>query len=242
MRNKEKQTAIWTLVICGCLCLTAVGAGVVWQAVDSRQTPVQQTERRPETPRVQQSVTVPTQPATAVQTKKVDETQLNREQQSNDPGEAPESTEAADASVTQASAPAEPVFSYPLQGEVVMRYSPDSAIYDPTLNQYRTHAAVRLSAETGAEVAAAEKGTVEEITKDEENGNSVAIAHGNGWLTTYSQLAEDISVKVGETVEKGQIIGTVGEPTKYAVQLGSHVQFSVEKDGEPVNPAQVVKK
>jgi len=121
-----------------------------------------------------------------------------------------------------------------------MPYSVDCAIYDPTLNQYHTNASVSISAAAGDPVQAAEKGTVKEITKDEEKGTSLVIEHENGWLTTYSQLAEDISVKVGDAVEKGQAIGTVGEPTKYTIALGSHVEFAVEKDGAPVDPAKAV--
>ncbi|WP_312044610.1 M23 family metallopeptidase [Anaerotignum sp.] len=201
MKNKNKRTAMWTATICGCLCLLAVGAGVVWQAMDYQ-------EAVPPTPQFQE---------------KANETPAD--QQTPAP---------------KATTPSAPVFGYPVQGEVVMPYSVDCAIYDPTLNQYHTNASVSISAAAGDPVQAAEKGTVKEITKDEEKGTSLVIEHENGWLTTYSQLAEDISVKVGDAVEKGQAIGTVGEPTKYTIALGSHVEFAVEKDGAPVDPAKAV--
>ena len=234
MKKKDKRTAMWTATICGCLCLFAVGAGVVWQAMDYKQTqlPSEQLQAMES-----QMGGEDLRPVTMPQTPTVDETKLQREEQSNDGAEAPEAqpTPAPEADTNE-----KPVFGYPVQGEIVMPYSVDCAIYDPTLNQYHTSDAVSISAEAGEIVKAAEQGTVKEITKDEEKGNSVVIEHDNGWLTTYSQLADDISVKVGETVTKGQTIGTVGEPTKYTIALGSHVEFAVEKDGETVDPEEAV--
>ncbi|WP_352399612.1 M23 family metallopeptidase [Anaerotignum sp.] len=234
MKNKDKRTAMWTATICGCLCLLAVGAGVVWQAMDFKETLPQTSQSHA---MENQPIEEDLQPVTMAQTPTVDETKLQREKQSNDGGEAPATKQSP---TSQATTGAEPVFSYPVQGEIVMPYSVDCAIYDPTLNQYHTSDNVSISAEAGTAVCAAEKGKVKEITEDEERGNSVAIEHDNGWLTTYSQLADDISVQVGEAVAKGQAIGTVGNPTKYTVALGSHVEFAVAKDGETVDPEKAV--
>lgn len=233
MRNKEKRTLMWTTTICGCLCLLAVGAGVVWQATDYKKTVPPTTQSRA----MESEVDVgDLQPVTIAQTPTVDETKEQKQTQSKEES-TPPAAQPAPAPKTETS---EPVFGYPVQGEVVMPYSVDSAIYDPTLNQYHTNDSVSISADAGEAVKASEKGKVKEITKNEEQGNSVVIEHDNGWLTTYSQLADDISVKVGETVTKGQTIGTVGEPTKYTIALGSHVEFAVEKDGETVDPEKTV--
>ena len=232
-KNKNKRTAIWTATICGCLCLLAVGAGVVWQAVDYKETVPPQTQSQA---RVIQSGEGELQPVTMAQTPKVDETKLEKQNLTNE--EKPPVVQTAPQ--PKAAASTESNFGYPLSGEIVMPYSVESAIYDPTLNQYHTNDSISISAQAGSAVVAAQKGTVKEITKDEEKGNTVIIEHDNGWLTTYSQLAEDISVKVGETVAKGQKIGTVGEPTKYTIALGSHVEFAMEKDGKTVDPEKTV--
>ncbi len=136
--------------------------------------------------------------------------------------------------------PATPVFSYPVYGEILLPYSVESAIYDPTLDQYRTNAVISLKSKEGTEVLCAEKGIVKEIFKDEERGNSITIEHSEGWLTTYSQLAENMLVSVGDTVEKGQPIGTVAQPTKYTVALGEHMEFSMQKDGVLYNPEEIL--
>lgn len=137
----------------------------------------------------------------------------------------------------------QPVFAAPLEGEtkVVLAYSTDHAIYDPTLEQYRTNASVSLSAKKGTEVKAAADGVVKEVKKDAQAGNLVRIAHGEDWLTTYGQLADAVAVKEGESVKQGQRIGTVAAPTKYGVALGEHLIFAMEErrtaepDGENEN-------
>jgi murein DD-endopeptidase MepM/ murein hydrolase activator NlpD len=233
MKNKNKRTAIWTTTICGCLCLLAVGAGVVWQAVDYKETVPSPTQSQA---RVSQGNEAQLQPVTMAQTPTVEETKLEKQNQTD----ADNSGAVQPAPVPKTTASTEPDFDYPVSGEIVMPYSVECAIYDPTLNQYHTNDSVSISAQAGEVVVAAQKGTVKEITKDEEKGNSVVIEHDNGWLTTYSQLADDISVEAGETVAKGQTIGMVGEPTKYTIALGSHVEFAVEKDGETVDPEKAV--
>ena len=125
---------------------------------------------------------------------------------------------------------------------MVLPYSIDHAIYDPTLEQYRTNASVSISAETGAEVKAAADGVVQEIRESVEKGTFITIAHRDGWLTTYGQLKDALNVQEGERVTQGQRIGAVDEPTKYGVALGSHLEFSMEQNGEPKDPTKHLKK
>lgn len=128
------------------------------------------------------------------------------------------------------------LFAMPLAGNIVMDYSVDHTIYDATLDQYRTNDHISIEAKKGDSVKAAEDGTVESIQTDDERGVTVVINHDNGWQTTYSQLQEDVVVKEGDKVKKGQEIGFVAEPTKYSVALGEHVDFSIAKDGIKLDP------
>lgn len=81
---------------------------------------------------------------------------------------------------------------------------------------------------------------METVKTDDERGITVVLNHGNGWQTTYSQLQEDVVVKEGDKVKKGQEIGLVAEPTKYSIALGEHVDFSIAKDGVTVDPKSTV--
>lgn len=130
----------------------------------------------------------------------------------------------------------DPLFQPPLDGDIIMDYSNDHAIYDVTLDQYRTNEYVSIGAEKGEKVKSSEDGTVESIYTDDERGKSVVINHNNGWTTTYSQLEKDVLVSEGEKVKKGQEIGSVADPSKYSVLLGTHLDFAVTKDGAYVDP------
>ena len=225
MKKNENKTAgrVQTIAVCCCLCLLAVGAGVTYRAFDNSH--LENTEQAD-------------QPVTAVQTPELDTAILERNQRSNDPGEEPAKEEKTPAKQTEA---AVPTFAYPLEGEVLLPYSIDHAIYDPTLEQYRTNASISLSAEKGAEVKAAAAGTVREVTEDTEAGNMVIIEHADGWLTTYGQLNVAVTVKEGDKVTRGQTIGSVDAPTKYGAALGTHLEFAMEKDGEPKDPTENLK-
>ena len=225
MKKTENKTAgkLQTIAICGCLCLVALGAGVTYRAFD--RSHLETTEQ-----------SVEEVPVTSVKSPTIEIAALERNRQSNDPGETPE----AETPIKQQAA--KPTFAYPLQGEVVLPYSIDHAIYDPTLEQYRTNASVSISAETGAEVKAAADGIVQEIRESAEKGTFITIAHRDGWLTTYGQLKDALNVQEGERVTQGQRIGAVDEPTKYGVALGSHLEFSMEQNGEPKDPTKHLKK
>ncbi|MCL2704496.1 MAG: peptidoglycan DD-metalloendopeptidase family protein [Defluviitaleaceae bacterium] len=130
---------------------------------------------------------------------------------------------------------------WPVLGDIVMKYSVDHLIYDRTLEQYRTNDTICIGAKLGTPVTAATDGIVKEIFTTRENGRTVVVDHGNGWRTTYSQLQDDILVKAGDVVSKGQQIGSIGSPSLYSSQLGAHLAFSVHKDYNTVDPSTVLR-
>ena len=235
MNQKERRAArgLQIVAVCCCFCLLAVGAGVTYRAMDREKAGGSETLQKE-------------QPVTAVQSKTIEIAQAEQQREAEKTKEIKETKEAKEAKETKAQ-PArkneQPVFAAPLEGEmkVVLGYSTDHAIYDPTREQYRTNASVSLSAKQGTEVKAAADGVVKEVKKDAQAGNLVRIAHGEDWLTTYGQLADAVAVKEGESVKQGQRIGTVAAPTKYGVALGEHLIFAMEQNGEPQNPMEKMK-
>ncbi|MGN1318685.1 MAG: peptidoglycan DD-metalloendopeptidase family protein [Lachnospirales bacterium] len=129
---------------------------------------------------------------------------------------------------------------WPVEGQILMDYSSESAIYDKTLDQYRTNDSISISAPLGSEICASADGVVASITKDDEKGVTVSIDHGNGWMSTYSQLQDNTTVSEGQTVYRGEKIGTVAEPTKYSSAIGPHIEFSVFKDEISTDPKLVL--
>ena len=80
---------------------------------------------------------------------------------------------------------------------------------------------------------AAERGTVIYTGRGFHGyGNLIVIEHNNEWATLYSHL-NSITVKEGETVERGTKIGTMGR-TGHAT--GVHLHFEIRRNRQPVNP------
>ncbi len=124
---------------------------------------------------------------------------------------------------------------WPLNGEVVLEYSMDKTIYFPTLDLYKCNSGMMIQGDEGAGIFAAATGVVTDIHYNHEFGTMVSIDIGNGYETVYGQLNE-VHCEKGETVEKGQQIGTLSKPTAYYESEGYHLYFKVTKDGVPVNP------
>ena len=160
----------------------------------------------------------------------------------NEPEEAVEDGPEADTeeaemagNVLNAGYSSENVMSWPVRGEVIMDYSMDKTIYYPTLQEYKCNPSILIQSEEGTDVAAAFSGTIADVYHDAQLGTVVAMSLGNGYEAYYGQL-ENVDVAVGDTVRQGQIIGTVSTPTRFYSIEGSHLNFRVTRDGEPVDP------
>lgn len=125
--------------------------------------------------------------------------------------------------------------SWPVQGDILLDYSMDTTVYYKTLDQYKCNPGVLIATDTNTPVNAAFEGTVASITNDAALGTVVVIDMGNGYQASYGQL-KDIAVNVGDTVEKGETIGMIAQPTKYFGEEGSHLFFALTKDGTPTDP------
>lgn len=128
---------------------------------------------------------------------------------------------------------------WPLYGDLVMNYSMDKTIYFETLGQYRYNPALVIKAEVGKNVHASANGVIKEVYSSTELGNVIVMDIGEGYELTYGQL-DQISVKAGDVIEAGTVIGTVAEPSVYYSSEGSNLYFKMTKDGVAVNPMDVL--
>lgn len=124
---------------------------------------------------------------------------------------------------------------WPTVGEILINYSMDRTVYFPTLAQYKYNPAIVIAAAEGKTIVAAADAQIVEIFTDSEIGNAVRMDLGNGYELIYGQLA-DVQVSKGAYVSAGDVIGTVGAPTKYYSVEGSNLYVKLSKDGVPINP------
>ena len=133
--------------------------------------------------------------------------------------------------------PVELHFSVPLEGEIAKDFSDSNLTYSETLQEWTVHLGVDIKAEKGSSVLASEAGTVESIKNDPRYGITVTVVHENGFKTIYSNLQTAEFVSEGQTIEKGQIIGSVGDNAAFEIADDPHLHFEMTKDGTNVNPS-----
>ena len=126
----------------------------------------------------------------------------------------------------------------PVSGDSIFGYSMEALSYNQTTRDWRVHNGVDLAAEAGAEVKAAADGEVYTVFEDDAMGTTVVIRHADGYTTKYASLAENVSVKPGDTVTIGQVIGYASDSAIVESTLGTHVHFGVTCNDEPVDPAE----
>ena len=103
---------------------------------------------------------------------------------------------------------------------------------DPFLGRPAMHTGLDFRAATGDPVRATANGKVASSGWAGGYGRMVEIDHGNGLSTRYGHLSE-ITVKVGDVVKIGQVIGAVGSTGR---STGPHLHYETRIDGEAVDP------
>ena len=78
-------------------------------------------------------------------------------------------------------------------------------------------------------------GTVTDVKEDETLGKIVEIKHDNEYISIYQSLSET-TVKKGDTVTQGQVIGKSGT-NELDKDMGNHLHFEFYVNGQVVNPS-----
>lgn len=124
----------------------------------------------------------------------------------------------------------------PLDGEIAQTFAMDHLAYNETMKDWRTHAGADILASEGTEVCAAADGVVESVYSDDFLGWTVTVRHAGGYVTRYSNLAQEVPVTAGDEVSAGQPLGVVGATALLELAQPPHLHFAVLKDNVPQNP------
>lgn len=94
------------------------------------------------------------------------------------------------------------------------------------------HAAIDIACAQNTPIYASDGGKVLRAEWHWSYGNYVLIDHGGGMSTLYAHCTS-LAVSVGQSVDKGQVVGYVGQTGN---AYGYHLHFEVRVNGERVNP------
>lgn len=109
--------------------------------------------------------------------------------------------------------------------------------WDETLKRYALHEGMDFSCSAGTQILAAENGKVTEIsTSDQLFGAIVTIEHANKVKTVYKYIDPLNTLKVGDEVTKGAVIGTVAAATGNEIEMGDHLHFEVFENNVMKDP------
>lgn len=102
----------------------------------------------------------------------------------------------------------------------------------PVTGADQFHRGIDIPAPYGTDIYAVNSGTVVECSYNYADGYYITISHGGGLASFYSHLSK-YKVKVGDKVEKGQVIANVGTS---GYTTGAHLNLNIYENGSPVNP------
>lgn len=129
-----------------------------------------------------------------------------------------------------------PVFDKPVRGEIFREYAGDSLIFSATLDRYVTHNGIDIESEMDAPVCAVLNGKVLDIKEDDAMGITICLEHENNLMTVYSNLSTKEMVKVGDEINKGDIISGVGDTALMETLDKPHLHFEVINKGQYEDP------
>lgn len=122
----------------------------------------------------------------------------------------------------------------PVKSEDLKRISSGFGIrMHPILKIRKMHEGQDFTAPTGTEIFATGNGTISKVEKKRFGfGYHVIVDHGYGYETIYAHMSK-ISVRPGQKVQRGDILGLVGNTGS---STAPHLHYEVVKNGRKIDP------
>ncbi|MBQ7352026.1 MAG: M23 family metallopeptidase [Clostridia bacterium] len=124
-----------------------------------------------------------------------------------------------------------------LNASIYKGYYGDELMYNATLKQWETHNGIDFTAASGSKVYSILDGVVKDVYSNVLEGQVVVVEHENGLVSTYGSLDENLNVKVGDSVNRGQQVGTISTTSTSEADAGAHLHFSLTDNGKKIDPA-----
>lgn len=132
---------------------------------------------------------------------------------------------------------------FPVQGYTVTTATVADAFGTFEYWRWRTHEGVDFDVPVGSSVLSAWDGIVTHVGQDGVGyGTFIDVYHGSGLKTRYGHL-KDSKVNVGQTVKKGDVLGTTGVAGlmsanlfHFEIQTGCPARFGAQINGTPHDP------
>lgn len=121
----------------------------------------------------------------------------------------------------------------PTQGKLTSCYG-----YRPNVGASNYHYGIDIAWKKGTPIVAADGGVVTVVKTIDSFGLYLCIDHGGEMVTLYSHL-DSTTVKVGDRVARGQVIGYMGESGNATAPC---LHFEVRIDGDRVDPLKYINK
>ncbi len=107
----------------------------------------------------------------------------------------------------------------------------------PKANKGIIHQGIDIRAIEGTPIIATADGVIAKARLEGNWGNLIVIMHNNGYETWYAHL-QGFNTKKQQSVQKGDIIGYVGNTGK---STGPHLHYEVRQHGKNLNPINYLK-
>lgn len=124
----------------------------------------------------------------------------------------------------------------PVTGEILNPFSNGELVKSTTTNVWSTHNGVDIAADIGTQVKAISNGTVTDVGNDPLWGNYIVIDHGDGVESKYCNLNSALTVKTGDEVSAGTVIGAVSDSAKIELADPPHLHLEVKRNGTYIDP------
>jgi septal ring factor EnvC (AmiA/AmiB activator) len=127
------------------------------------------------------------------------------------------------------------LLNMPVKGKIVYFFGP----YKNTkLNVVNFQSGIEIKADRGEPIHAVFDGRILYASWFKGYGNMIIIDHGENYYTVYAH-AEELFASKGDTIDKGDVVATVGDSGS---MIGPSLHFEIRHHGKPVDPLKWIKK